>query len=185
MSKPNSGHFSGTTGSNNASKNLSRNNDRGVIIAPKGLDSREHPAKYKQMSSKKLKELRKKEANRTLTKAEYKHMEWQRRLTIRRKEGIDNFWEREAELIANNRPTTRNWSAKQRADILKGKRPQYKGESMQSHHTYSVAKYPHLANQGQLIYPTTRNEHKNRWHGKNFKTSLPGRPMNINIKEDF
>jgi hypothetical protein len=54
-----------------------------------------------------------------------------------------------------------------------------------SHHTYSVAKYPHLANLGQLIYPATRNEHKNRWHGSNFKTSLPGCPMNIIIKEDF
>jgi len=185
MSKPSSGHFSGTSGSNNASKNLSRNNNRNVIITPKGLDLREHPTKYKQMSSKKLKILRQKEANRTLTKAEYKHKEWQRRLNIRRKEGIDNFWEREVERIANNRPTTRNWSAIQRADILKGKRPKYKGESMQSHHTYSVAKYPHLANLGQLIYPATRNEHKNRWHGSNFKTSLPGRPMNINIKEDF
>jgi hypothetical protein len=185
MSKPSSGHFSGTTGSKNTSKNLSRNNDRSVIITPKGLDLREHPTKYKQMSSKKLKKLREKEANRTLTKAEYKHKEWQRRLNIRRKEGIDNFWEHEVERIANNRPTTRNWSAEQRADILIGKRPQYKGESMQSHHTYSVAKYPHLANLGQFIYPATRNEHKNRWHGRNFKTSLPGRPMNINIKEDF
>lgn len=184
MSKPSSGHFSGTTGGQNTSKNLFRNNDRSVIITPKGLDLREHPTKYKQMSSKKLKKLREKEANRTLTKAEYKHKEWQRRLALRRKAGIDEFWELEVERIANNRPT-RNWSAEQRADILRGKRPQYRGESMHSHHTYSVTKYPHLANKGQLIYPATRNEHKSRWHGGNFKTSQPGRPMKINIKEDF
>ena len=91
MSKPSSGHFSGTTGSKNTSKNLSQNNDKSVIITPKGLDLREHPTKYKQMSSKKHKILREKEANRTLTKAEYRYKEWQRRLNTRRKEGIDNF----------------------------------------------------------------------------------------------
>ena len=185
MSKPSSGHFSGTTGSRNASKNLSRNNDRSVIITPKGLDLREHPTKYKQTSSKKLKALRDKQDNRTLTKEEYKHKEWQRRLSARRKAGIDSFWDRERELISLNLPPTRNWSAEQRSDILNHKRPKYNGKSMQSHHTYSVAKYPHLANQGSLIYPVTIYEHTNRWHYKGTKNCLPGRPNNYKAKEQF
>ncbi len=185
MSKPSSGHFKGTTGNRNATKNLSLNVDKYAIINSKSLDLRDHPTKYKQMSSKKLKVLRQKEADRTLTKAEYKHKEWQRRLDTRRRFGIDSFWESEAERIINNYPTTRNWTAEQRADILRGNRPKYKGVSMQSHHTYSVAKYPHLANNGQLIYPVTHKEHTNRWHGGNYKNSLPGRPINYQIKEDF
>jgi len=45
MAKPSSGHFSGTTGSKNAYKNLSRNIDRYAIILPRDLDLREHPDK--------------------------------------------------------------------------------------------------------------------------------------------
>ena len=182
MSKPSSGHFIGTTGNKNASKNLSRCNDRNVIILPKNLDLREHPTKYKQMSSKKLKALREKEANRTLTKEEYKHKEWQRRLSARRKEAIKQFWENERRLIKQNLPTTRNWSAEQRQEILSSKQPKYKGKTMASHHTYSVAKYPHLANRKELIYPVTFVEHVYGWHGGNTKNSLPGIPIKM-IKE--
>lgn len=182
MSKPNSGHFSGTIGSRNTTKNLSRKNDRCVIMLPKGLDLREHPTKYKQMSSQKLKNLREKEDNRTLTKAEYKHKEWQRRLSARRKEAITQFWKNERKLIKRNLPTTRNWSAEQRQAILSGKQPKYKGKTMASHHTYSVAKYPHLANRKELIYPATYYEHVHGWHGGNTKNSLPGVPIKM-IKE--
>ncbi|MBR2750990.1 MAG: hypothetical protein IKD90_07655 [Clostridiales bacterium] len=182
MSKPCSGHFSGTTGSRNASKNLSRNTDSNDIISPKGLDLREHPTKYKQMSSKKLKALREKEANRTLTKEEYKHKEWQRRLTARRKEAITQFWKKERRLIKLNLPTTRNWSAAQRQEILSGKQPKYKGKTMASHNMYSVAKYPHLANRKELIYPVTFYEHVYGWHGGNTKNSLPGIPIKM-VKE--
>ena len=86
MAKPSSGHFSGTAGKKTAYKNQYRNIDRDAIILPRDLDLREHPTKYKQMSSKKLKVLREKEANRTLTKEEYK--EWQRRLAVRRNKAI-------------------------------------------------------------------------------------------------
>ena len=185
MSKPSSGYFAGTTGSRNASKNISLDYNNNAIISTKGLDTREHPTKYKQLSSKKQKALREKLKKRTLSKDEYKRLDWNRRLSIRRKAGIDSFWEREAELITHNYPTTRNWSAKQIADILTGKRPKYNGTSMQSHHTYSVAKYPHLANIGSLIYPVTLHEHSARWHGGNFRNSLPGRPVNRSVNEDF
>lgn len=88
MAKPSSGHFSGTAGRKTAYKNQYRNIDRDAIILPRDLDLREHPTKYKQMSSQKLKVLRQKEANRTLTKEEYKHKEWQRRLAVRRNKAI-------------------------------------------------------------------------------------------------
>ena len=185
MSKPSSGHFGGTTGSRNASKNLSQIDDMSVIITLKGLDLREHPTKYKQMSSKKRKEFREKQKKRTLTRAEYKRLNWQKRLDSRRKAGIDSFWDRERYRISSNLPTTRNWSAKQRNDILNHKTPKYNGKPMQSHHTYSVTKYPHLANQGILIYPVTTYEHRNRWHYKGTKNSLPGRPNNYKAKEQF
>ena len=185
MSKPNSGHFSGTAGSKENAKNMSQKSDSHVIIALKGIDTREHPTKFKQLSSKKRKTLREKANNRTITKKEYKRLDWQRRIESRRKAGIEAFWAREKELILRNLPTTRNWSSQQRADILNDRRPKYKGVTMQSHHTYSVAKYPHLANNGSLIYPATLYEHTNRWHARNFKNSLPGKPANYQIKEEF
>jgi len=185
MSKPESGHFKGTMGQRKSHKNIFNTPDKHDIIVPEGIDTRDHPTKYKQMSSKKQKELRAKKETRTITKEEYKRLEWQRRLNIRRKAGIDDFWEREQALIALNLPTTRNWSAEQRADILKGKRPKFKGVTIQSHHKYSVARYPHLANNGKLIYPATYSEHYNRWHGKNYKNSRPGKPVNPQYKEEF
>lgn len=182
--KPSSGHFKGTTGSalSNVSPNTGAKNS---YIIKKGLDLREHPTKYKQINSKKMKEFNRKAANRTLTKKEYKRREWQKRLNARRQAGIDAFWALEKELIKNNLPTTRNWTANQRAEILSGKKPKYMNVTMQSHHTYSVSKYPHLANIGALIYPVTRNEHLKRWHGNNYKTSFPGIPINSNFKEEF
>ena len=48
---------------------------------------------------------------------------------------------------------------------------------MQGHHSYSVSKYPHLADCGEVIFPTTRNEHLNGWHGGNYKNSMPGEPI--------
>ena len=185
MSKPSSGYFSGTSGSKNTLRNLSQNNDKNDIITPKGLDLRAHPTKYKQTNSKKRKALQEKTQLRTISKAEYKRLNWQKRLDTRRKAGIDSFWDSERDRISRNLPTTRKWSAEQRADILNHKMPKYNGKSMHSHHTYSVAKYPRLANQGSLIYPVTPYEHTNRWHYKGSKNSLPGRPNNYNAKEQF
>ncbi|MBQ2032120.1 MAG: hypothetical protein II483_07950 [Lachnospiraceae bacterium] len=185
MSKPNSGYFIGTAGSNNTFKNLSQKEYKSVIILPKGIDTREHATKYKQLSSNRRKILHKKEDNRTITKEEYRRLNWQRRLDKRRRDGIEAFWEAEADRINRKLPTTRNWTVTQREAILNGLRPKFKGEPMQSHHTYNVAKYPHLANIGFLIYPVTRNEHFNRWHNRSYTKSLPGKPMNYQIKEDF
>ena len=175
MSKPNSGHFSGTFG-DKASKSISTNDKKSGKIKEK-TDFREHPTKYKQLSSKKLKQLREKEANRTITKKEYKQKEWQKRLTKRRNKAIKDFWKAERNLIQKGLPTTRNWSAQQRNEILAGKNPKYNGKAMASHHTYSVTKYPHLANRKELIYPVTNYEHIYGWHGGNTRNSLPGKPI--------
>ena len=185
MSKPCSGHFSGTTGSKNAYKNLSQNKDMSVIIISKGLDLREHPTKYKQLSSQKRKKLREKVQKRTISKTEYKRLDWQRRLDARRKAGIDSFWDMERDRVSRKLPATRNWSEEQRDDILNHKRPKFKDKVMIGHHTYCVAKYPHLANQGALIYPVTPYEHANRWHYKGTKNNVPGRPNNYKAKEQF
>lgn len=182
MSKPTSGHFNGTTGHTHSSKSNSTSFAKRDIISSKRFDTREHPTKYKQMSSKKLKSLREKIDARTIKKEEYKRLEWQRRLTSRRNEAIKQFWKSEARKIRLGLPTTRNWSASQRQDILSGKRPKFKGKAMASHHLYSVSKYPHLANRGELIYPATFYEHVYGFHGGNTKNSLPGVPIK-HIKE--
>ena len=185
MSKPKSGYFKGTTGNKSISNNIPLKYDKSDIIALVKLDIREHPLPYKQLNAKKIKALNAKKRNRTITKEEYKQLNWQKRLNNRRKMAIDSFWEREKELIISGAKTTRNWSASQIADIINGKRPKYKGVSMQSHHVFSVLKYPHLANNPLLIYPVTRFEHYNRWHGGDFKKSLPGKPINTKVAEEF
>ena len=181
MSKARSGHFFGTIGYKSAS-NLMKNAHNYAIMASDKLDLREHPTKYKQLGSKKLKELKEKENSRTLTKEEYKLRESNKRLAKRRNDGIKAFWEHEQFLIRNNLPTTRNWTSAMREAILRGKKPKFKGVTIQSHHKYSVAKYPHLANVGEIIYPATKNEHIQGWHGGNTRNSLPGIPIKY-IKE--
>ncbi|WP_288886478.1 hypothetical protein [uncultured Eubacterium sp.] len=181
MSKPNSGHFKGTTGEKIASYKYLISQNHAIINGNKD-DLREHPCKYKQPGRKKLKMLQEKLEARTITKEEYKLLSWSKRLAKRRNRGIDEFWKEERRRIKKGLPTTRNWSAQQRADILNKKRPKFKGKTIQSHHTYSVAKYPHLANKGKYIQPVTPYEHLYGYHGGNYKNSLPGKPIN-DIKE--
>ncbi|MGN0045809.1 MAG: hypothetical protein ACI37P_00590 [Eggerthellaceae bacterium] len=92
----------------------------------------------------------------------------------RRKRGIDSFWSEEVIRLTNGEKGTRNWNADQRAQILAGRKPKFNGMTMQSHHTYSVLKYPHLANRGEIIYPVTILEHQKDWHGGSTHKSLPG-----------
>lgn len=181
MSKEISGHFSRTTGYINALQIMESNYDNAIIALP-DLDLREHPTKYKQLSSKKLKEFKAKETARTLNKEEYKRLDFNRRLNKRRNDGIKVFWDHEQFLILNNLPTTRDWTPSMREAIIKGERPTFEGKTIQSHHKFSVAKYPHLANIGAVIYPATRKEHIWGWHGGNTRNSLPGIPIKY-IKE--
>jgi len=145
----------------------------------KGLDLNEHPAKTKQLSSKKMKELKEKIDTRTITKGEYKNYMWNKRFARKRKAGITKFWDMELERIINEKPTTRNWSQEQIQDILLGEAPKFDGKPIIGHHSYRTSKYPHLADKGEIIYPVTFNEHFNGWHGGNWRNSMPGEPYNI------
>ncbi|MED1201448.1 T7SS effector LXG polymorphic toxin, partial [Bacillus paralicheniformis] len=160
-----------------ALKNKVQDVKKVIAERSKSLDLNEHPTKTKQFSSKKMKELKERIDNRTITKQEYQDYIWNKKFAKKRKAGVTEFWDMEAERIMNGEPTTRNWSQKQIQDILSGKVPKYNGKPMAGHHTYSASKYPHLSDQGEIIYPATFNEHFNGWHGGNWKNSKPGEPI--------
>lgn len=170
MSKPPSGLFNGTLGDE------AFYGDAETVIALRvaGLDLSEHPLKQAQLSTTAKKKLSQKVEARTATRTEYKRLQWDKRLNRRRKAGIDSFWDNERMLLLNGNKGTRNWDIKQIADIIAGHKPKYNGKTMQAHHSYSVAKYPHLANRKEVIYPATDYEHLKGWHGGSYKKSLPG-----------
>ncbi|WP_430642653.1 T7SS effector LXG polymorphic toxin [Bacillus pumilus] len=140
----------------------------------KGLDLRKHPIQRKQLSTKKMKELKDKFENRTITKLEYENYKWNKKFAKHRNTGVNEFWYQERQRILNKEDPTRNWDKQQLNDILNGKKPKVDGKTVQGHHSYSASQYPHLANKGEIIYPATPNEHFNGWHGGNWKNSLPG-----------
>ncbi|MGI2721472.1 hypothetical protein [Bacillus cytotoxicus] len=143
----------------------------------KDFDLREHPVSYKQLSAKKMKELKLKIENRTITKEEYQSYIWNKKFARRRDKGVVEFWKQERIRILNGETPTRNWSNEQIEDILNKKRAKFNGQTLQGHQTYSAAKYPHLADKGEVIYPLTYKEHFYGWHGRNYKNSLPGKPI--------
>lgn len=143
----------------------------------KGMDLTSHPITQKQLSSKKISELKRKIDDRTITKSEYEQYMWNKRFSKRRATGVDQFWSQERQRILNNESLTRNWTQEQINDILSGKKPKFDGKTIQGHHTYSASQYPQLANRGEIIYPVTQNEHFKGWHGGNWKNSLPGRQI--------
>lgn len=185
MSKPSSGHFQGTAGSNHSGSASFTNYSASDIIAErvKGMDLRPHPTKYKQPSLQRLKKLRAKERNQTITKQEYKLLDWSRRFSRRRERGRDTFWDEECERIRKGLRPTRNWSSEQRKDILNKKRPRYKGKTLEAHHAYPASMYPHLADKHEVIYPVTHSEHLHGWHGSSYRKAIPGKP--IKKKSDF
>ncbi|WP_079710268.1 T7SS effector LXG polymorphic toxin [Paraliobacillus ryukyuensis] len=148
----------------------------------KGLNLKEHPTTTKQMSSAKMKELKDKIDNRTITKQEYADYIWNKKFAKRRDKGVKEFWYQEQQRLLNNEPLTRDWSQEQLKDILAGKTPKFDGKPIAGHHSYSVSKYPHLADRGEIIYPATFNEHLKGWHGGNWRNSIPGEPI-IPIKD--
>lgn len=175
MSKPLSHHFHGTTGERMFSITIRQSEGDIIKERVQGLDLREHPVKHKSTLS--LKAIKNKIANRSASRDDYKKYDAMHRLSKKRKIGVKEFYKQERRRIKNGEPTTRNWTAEQRHDILQKRIPKANGKSMQGHHTYSVLKYPHLAAKGEIIYPVTFEEHLYVWHGGNFKNSLPGRPF--------
>ena len=167
-------------GMDNGNKKTSQPRTAEQIISDrtKGLDLNPHPIQQKQLSAKKMKELRVKIENRTITKAEYEQYIWNKKFAKHRASGVTDFWYQERQRILNNETPTRDWNQEQLNDILNGKKPKVDGEIVQGHHSYSASQYPHLANKGEIIYPATPNEHFKGWHGGNWKNSLPGKPIN-------
>ena len=149
----------------------------------KGLDLEPHPTTQRQLSPKKMKELKQKIADRTITREEYEQYDWNKRFSKRRRDGVDLFWLDERKRLMNGEASSRAWTSSQRQDIIDGKKPTYNGKTLQGHHTYSASQYPHLANRPEVIFPATFNEHFYGWHGGNWKMSLPGE--RINTIEDF
>lgn len=171
MSKPPSGLYSGTKG------DVAFYGDAEAVIASRvaGLNLNEHPISQAQLGSKAKKAIAQKVKARTATKEEYKRLQWDKRLNRRRKAGIDSYWDAERSLLLSGKKGTRNWSSEQVADIIAGRKPKYNGKTMQAHHSYSVSKFPHLANRKEVIYPATELEHFKGWHGGSFKKSTPGK----------
>ncbi|WP_420797590.1 T7SS effector LXG polymorphic toxin [Cytobacillus firmus] len=152
------------TGNSNKKTSQPRTAEQIISDRTKGLDLNPHPIQQKQLSAKKMKELRAKIENRTITKAEYEQYIWNRNFTKHRASGVNDFWYQERQRILNNETPTRDWNQEQLNDILNGKKPKVNGEIVQGHHSYSASQYPHLANKGEIIYPATPKEHfKVKW----------------------
>ena len=157
------------------------------IIADRvsGFDLTPKEKPYNILGSKKMSELKGKIDNRTITKDEWNLYDWNKRFKNRRDAGVDAFWEQERQRILNGERTTRNWSNEQIEEVLNNNVPKYNGKAITGHHSYSASKYPHLADKGEVIYPATFNEHLNKWHGRNYRNSNPGSPINPLYPDDF
>ena len=171
MTKPDSGLFKGTS----SIEDFYGDAERVIAERVKGLDLTPHPITQKQLSSKQRKRIKDKIENRTATREEYKMLNWDKRLSKRRKKGVDEFWKNEKILIKSGRKGTRSWTPEQLDEIMAGEKPKNNGKTMQSHHSYSVAQFPHLANRGEVIYPATQTEHLKGWHGEKYNLSSPGK----------
>lgn len=134
---------------------------------------------------KKQKKILEQKKDKTITREEYRHLEWDRRFSNRRKRGVDRFWAAEKRRIENKEPETRNWTKKQRKDIQKGKVPKYKNVPIEGHRKYNAIDYPQLADDANNIYPATNNEHFNRWHDGNYQNETQGSLFNDGFKEEF
>ncbi len=181
MSKATSGLFYNTKGFRSF---VTSNYSPEEIISNRiqNLDTKAHPLKYKILSSKIISKLKNKLINRTINKDEYYLLQSNIRLTNRRIAGVAAFWDEEANRIRIGAPTTREWSDKQKNDIMQNRRPTHNGKPIYAHHTFSVKNYPHLANKHEVIFPATFKEHLVGWHGGNFNRSRAGKRINI-IKE--
>lgn len=140
---------------------------------------------YKSLNRAQQKIIKEKIEKRTVTKEEYKRYQWNNRFLKRRVAGVNQFWKQEKKRILYGKPTTRDWNAEQRQEILKGRKPQFDGQPIIGHHTYNAMNYPHVSNRGELIYPVTTREHLKGWHGGNYSKNAPGRPVNPNFTEEF
>ncbi|WP_122521216.1 PAAR domain-containing protein [Pseudomonas viridiflava] len=144
-----------------------------------------HKVPYSPVTKSQRGVLKEKLNSRTLTKHEYKRLEWDRRFTNKRTKGVSRFWAEERDRLRLEEPGTRNWTSDQKADILANKTPKYNGEPIQGHHKYNALDHPQLASDPKNIYPATRSEHFERWHGGNWRNDSFGKPLNFFYPEEF
>ena len=122
---------------------------------------------------------------RTATRSQYERLDWDRRFSNRRARGVDRFWANERQALREGGTPTRNWLADQQEAISAGKRPAFRGRTVQGHHRYSVMEHPQLADDPSIIYPATGAEHFYRWHGRSFGNQTYGAPLNPFSPEQF
>ena len=145
-----------------------------------------HKLPYQPLSKAQRKEIQKKIRNRTATKFEYKHFDWDRRFQNRRQRGVKRFWRGEKNRISNNKQPTREWTERQKGDILRGRVPKdNNNKPVEGHHKYNAADYPHLADDERNIYQVTREEHQYRWHGGKLTNDTSGEPLKPNYPEEI
>ncbi|WP_232097391.1 polymorphic toxin-type HINT domain-containing protein [Gimesia maris] len=123
--------------------------------------------------------------DRTITQQEFKHLEWDRRFANRRATGVRRFWASERVRLRAGEPGTRAWTPEQAEAILAGRKPQFNGETLEGHHLFNALDHPHIANESWNIYPATRTEHFQRWHGGNWQNDTFGQPLNPLFFEEF
>jgi len=151
--------------------------------APQAIQSYRVP--FSPLSNARKVLLNQKVQNRTITQAEWRHLQWDRRFSNRRATGVRRFWARERDRLRVGLPGTRNWTPSQADTIISGQRPLHNGEVIFGHHRYSALEYPHIANDPKYIYPTTFSEHLNRWHLGNWRNPTHGEPLNPFFDELF
>ncbi|WP_240996604.1 hypothetical protein [Pseudomonas viridiflava] len=82
--------------------------------------------------------------------------DWDRRFSLRRRQGVRRFWIDEKNRLKRGEPGTRDWSDAQKEEILNQKTPKFDGKPIEGHHMYNALDYPQLANSKLNIYPTTK-----------------------------
>jgi hypothetical protein len=136
---------------------------------------------YRQLTQKARSELLKKVEDRTVTRDEWTRLQWNRRLTERRQEGIDAFWAQERQDLSQGLSGSRNWSPEAAQAISEGGTTR----GIFGHHKFSVSLYPQLANDPTNIAPTTYYEHFYKWHGGNWRNATHGVPLRPDLPDYF
>ncbi len=139
------------------------------------------------LSKKKTTEIKQKVDDRAASKEEWEKLQSDKRFNNRRKRGVDKFWSEEKKRLKNGEEGTRDWSDPQREQILSSdrKKPTFDGEPIEGHHKYNAQDYPQIADDPSNIYPATKIEHHQRWHGGNFQNETSGKPLNPLFEEEF
>jgi GHH signature containing HNH/Endo VII superfamily nuclease toxin len=153
--------------------------------APESQPVPTYETPHKPLTPKQRKLLKAKVEDRTISQDEYNRLQWDRRFANRRATGVRRFWASERNRLLEGKPGTRNWTDEQKADILANRVPKQDGRPIEGHHKYNALDHPHIANNGENIYPASWPEHFERWHGGNFRNDTFGNPLNPLYPEEF